>query len=74
MFQSKEGEIWGNIIGDVYQFIGHCLIPLHPWFILLQMHVIILAINFHNIYLVHTIIINIYFIHVMLKISKKSYY
>ena len=31
LLQSSEGVIFCNIIGDVHQFMGHCLIPLDPW-------------------------------------------
>ena len=31
LLQSTEGEILCIIIGDVHQFICHCLIPLYPW-------------------------------------------
>ena len=28
---STKGEIMSINIGNVHQFIGHCLIPLNPW-------------------------------------------
>ncbi len=41
----SERVILRYIIGNVHQFIGHCLIPLDPWFMLLCMITIILQLE-----------------------------
>ena len=34
----RNGNFW-SIIGNIHQFIGHCLIPLDPWSIYLSIWV-----------------------------------